>query len=114
MSPINNVRPRVDNIHFHLNLSGSSELGSPPAWFNESWDNNPEILGFLFENEFPPDELHPAFRPTHHIPHYQPDTINPRPCPSPVTPVLPQLAVAAPSLNYPEEPDILPIAEHYA
>ncbi|CAG8902191.1 unnamed protein product [Penicillium nalgiovense] len=38
-------------------------------------------------------------------PPYQPDTIiNPRPSPSPVTPVLPQPAVTAPSLDYTEEP----------
>ncbi|KAJ5456676.1 hypothetical protein N7530_011950 [Penicillium desertorum] len=85
--------------------STSSELGSPPAWFNETWDNDPEIRRFLCEDEIPNDQVHSAFRATHYTPRYQPDTtINPGPSPSPVTPVLPQPAVTAPSLNHPEEP----------
>jgi hypothetical protein len=104
-SPINKVRPRVDNIDFHINFSDSSELGSPPAWFNETRDNDPEIRRFLCEDEIPNDQVHSAFRATHYTPRYQPDTtINPGPSPSPVTPVLPQPAVTAPSLNHPEEP----------
>ncbi|CAG8057219.1 unnamed protein product [Penicillium nalgiovense] len=104
-SPINKVRPRVDNIDFHINFSDSSELGSSPAWFNETWDKDPEIRRFLCEDEVPNDQVHSAFRATHHTPHYQPDTIiNPRPSPSPVTPVLPQPAVTALSLDYTEEP----------
>ncbi|KAJ5269451.1 hypothetical protein N7505_005209 [Penicillium chrysogenum] len=103
-SPINKVRPRVDNIDFHINFSDSVELGSPPAWFNETWDNDPEIRRFLCGDEVPNDQVHSAFRATHYTPRYQPDTtINPRPSPSPVTPVLPQPAVTAPSLNHPEK-----------
>jgi hypothetical protein len=103
-SPINKVRPRVDNIDFHINFSDSVELGSPPAWFNETSDNDPEIRRFLCGDEVPNDQVHSAFRATHYTPRYQPDTtINPRPSPSPVTPVLPQPAVTAPSLNHPEK-----------
>ncbi|KGO69147.1 hypothetical protein PEX1_005900 [Penicillium expansum] len=83
-SLINRVRPKVDNIDFHINFS-SSESRSTPAWFNDTWDNDPEIQRFLWEYEV----LHAT---------------NSHPSPCPGTSVLPQPAVAAPPLDHPEEP----------
>ncbi|KAJ5952188.1 uncharacterized protein N7479_010601 [Penicillium vulpinum] len=105
-SPINRVRPEVDNINFHIKFSESSESGSPPAWFNETWDKDPEIRRFLCKDEIPHDQVHQGFRATHHTPRYEPHTIiNPRPYPSaPATPVLSQPAAAASKLDHSKEP----------
>ncbi|KAJ5782996.1 hypothetical protein N7457_004770 [Penicillium paradoxum] len=44
---INNVRPEVDNVDYQIRFPSTSELGSPPSCFKESWDNDPEIRRFL-------------------------------------------------------------------
>ncbi|CAG8909209.1 unnamed protein product [Penicillium egyptiacum] len=99
------VRPKVDNIDFHIDFSESSDSGFPPAWFDETLENDPEIRRFLCEDDIPHHEVYSGFRSTHHTPRYQPETIiNSRPSPSPVTPVLPQPTVAALPLDHPEEP----------
>ncbi|KAJ5492274.1 hypothetical protein N7453_010371 [Penicillium expansum] len=65
--------------------STGSESRSPPAWLNDTWDNDPEIQSFLWEYE---------------VPH----AINSHPSPSPGTSVLPQPAVTAFPLNQLEDP----------
>ncbi|CAI7664881.1 unnamed protein product [Penicillium glandicola] len=109
-SPINRVLPRVDDIDFHIDVSETSEFGSPPASFNETWENYTEIRHFLWEDEILHDQMHWEFRATPDTPRYRPDTIiTPRPSPSPATPVLPQPAVVAPRhtrpsvLDHPQE-----------
>ncbi|KAJ5356220.1 hypothetical protein N7517_010829 [Penicillium concentricum] len=101
---LNRVRPKVDNIEYHINFSRSSESGSPPAWFNETWDNDPEIRRFLFENEVSRDQVSWRFCAIYHIPRYEPNIIiDTCPSPSPAPPVLSQPAVVTSKLDHTKE-----------
>ncbi|KAJ5496779.1 hypothetical protein N7463_008766 [Penicillium fimorum] len=96
--PINRVLPKVDNIEYHINFSESSESGSPPAWLNETWDNDHKIRRFLCEDEVPHHQLN-------HIPCYEPNTIiNSHPFHSPTTLVLSRPAVVASTIDHFKEP----------
>ena len=67
-SRVNELRPKVDNIDFYIDFSETSER-STPAWFNETWDNDPEIRRFLCEDNIPHDQVPSGFHVTQRSPH---------------------------------------------